>query len=183
MNPQFDTRPLSCKQRQQARVKSSYSLGFPRIAAREAESYQLHAPCAVWSLSVRAGASIAHSNARQSRSGGRRRARQSIPTSSHGANVQPATLLWEFQARCPATCYARTRKPFASLEKRTGCQRCLSLKLLSPHPLKKESLKRYWESNGGRRIGDAWSILAGHFASEDITHADDIMADQRAGHA
>ena len=161
MTPQFDTRPLSCKQRQQARVKSSYSLGFPRIAAREAESYQLHAPCAVWSLSVRAGASIAHSNARQSRSGGRRRARQSIPTSSHGANVQPATLLWEFQARCPATCYARTRQPFAHLEKRTPCQRCLSLKLLSPHPLGWGRRKEMRKSNGGKRTGKVSWILIG----------------------
>lgn len=161
MTPQFDTRPLSCKQRQQARVKSSYLPGFLRIAVSGAESNQPHVPSAVWILSVRAGASIAHSNARQSRSGGRRRARQSIPTSSHGANVQPATLLWEFQARCPATCYARTRQPFASLEKRIGCQRCLSLKLLSPHPLKKESLKRFSEKNGGKRTGKVSWILIG----------------------
>lgn len=161
MTPQFDTRPLSCKQRQQARVKSSYSLGFPRIAAREAESYQLHAPCAVWSLSVRAGASIAHSNARQSRSGGRRRVRQSIPTSSHGANVQPATLSWEFQARCPATCYARTRQPFASSEKRTGC-RLLANPSQSNHlKSEAESCNQYLERNGGTKTGKAWLILTG----------------------
>jgi len=167
MNPQFDTRPLSCKQRQQARVKSSYSLGFPRIAAREAESYQLHAPCAVWSLSQGQGPSIVPISARSFRSGGRRRARQSIPTLLHGTNAQPATRSWECRERCPATCYARTDPPSAHLEKRTPCQRCLSLRLLSPHPLKKESLKRYWESNGGRRIGDAWSILTGHFAARE----------------
>ena len=153
MNPQFDTRPLSCKQRQQARVKSSYSLGFPRIAASGAESNQPHAPSVVGYSSRITGASIVPTSARSFRSGGRRRARQSIPTSSHGANVQPATLSWECRERCPATCYARTDPPSAHLEKRTPCQRCLSLRLLSPHPLGWGRRKDMRKSNGGKRTG------------------------------
>lgn len=161
MTPQFDTRPLSCKQRQQARVKSSHSLGFPRIAAREAESYQLHAPCAVWSLSLRADASIAPSSARQSRSARIRKGRPSIPTSSHGANVQPVTRSWGCQARCPATCYARTRQPFVSSEKRMGCRLLASPNQQNRHWSEQDGIRRYWESNGGETTGPMLLIAIG----------------------
>ena len=167
MTPQFDTRRLLCKQRQQARVKSSHSLGFPRIAASGAESYQLHAPSVVWSLSVRAGASIAHSNARQSRSGGRRRVRQSIPTLLHGTNAQPATRSWECRERCPATCYARIDPPSAYSEKRMGCRLLANPNRPNRHWSGQDGIRRYWESNGGKRTGKVSWILIGHFAARE----------------
>ena len=161
MTPQFDTRPLSCKQRQQARVKSSYLLGFLRIAAMEADSNQPHAPSAVCYSSQGARLSIAPLNAQQSRSVMPKRGSQSIQTSSLGTSAQPATPSWECQERYQATYYARTRQPFASSEKRMHCQLCLSLRLLRPHPLKKESLKQFSEKNGGKRTGKGSWILTG----------------------
>ena len=160
MTPQFDTRLLSCKQRQPARVKSSYSPGSFRVG-NGAESNQSHAPFVAWTLSLRAVASIVRSNARQSRSAMPKRGSQSIQTLSLGTSAQPAMPSWQCQARCQATYYARTKPPSANSEKRIPCQRYLSLRLLRPHPLGKASPKQSLQKNGGKRIGKAWLILTG----------------------
>lgn len=161
MTPQFDTRRLSCKQRQQARVKSSYSPGFPRIAASGAESNQPHAPCAECYSSPAALLSIARLNALESRSVGRRRGRQSIQTSSLGTSARHATPSWECQGRCQATYYARTKPLSAYSEKRAHCQEYLNLRLLKRQPLGEGSRKQFSENNGGERTGNAWLIPTG----------------------
>ncbi len=161
MTPQFDTRPLSCKQRQQARVKSSYLPGFLRIAVSGAESNQPHAPSVVSYSSQGAQLSIAPISVRSFRSANIGKESRPIPTLSHGANVQPATLSWECRARCPATCYARTRQPLANSEKRIGCLPLPDLNQLFRLQLEREGRNQHLEQNGGMRTGQVWSIPTG----------------------
>ena len=153
MTPQFDTRPLSCKQRQQARVKSSYSMGFLRIAVSGAESNQPHALSVAWNLNRRAAESFALTSALSFRSARQEKENQHLENSHRGANVQPATLSWECRARCPATCYASTRQLFASSEKRMGCLPLPNLNQPSRLQLETEDRNQRLEQNGGMRTG------------------------------
>ena len=168
MTPQFDTRPLSCKQRQPARVKSSYSPGSFRVG-NGADSNQSHVPFVAWSLNLRAVASIVRLNAQQSRSAGIRKASRSAAHSLHGTGVPNAMRSLACPARCQATYYARTKPPSANSEKRTACQRYPSLRLSKRFWLRtarlNERLNMMQTSNGGKRIGRGWSIPIGHIAA------------------
>ena len=160
MTPQFDTRPLSCKQRQSARVKSSYSPGSFRVG-NGAESNQSHAPFVAWILSLRAGASIVRTSAPSSRSAGIRKASRSAAHSLHGTGVPNAMRSLVCPARCQATYYARTKPPFANSEKRTDCQRYPSLRLSNRLGLKAEERQDKRVSSGGKITGRALLIPIG----------------------
>ncbi len=164
MTPQFDTRLLSCKQRQPARVKSSYSPGSFRVG-NGADSNQSHVPFVAWTLSRRAVASIVRSNAQQSRSAGIRKASRLAACFLHGTGVPNAMRSWAWLGRCQATYYARTKPPSANSEKRMGCLHFQSLNPLNRFWLRtarlNERLNETQASNGGKIIGMEWSIPIG----------------------
>ncbi|MEN9470036.1 MAG: hypothetical protein RL630_1769 [Verrucomicrobiota bacterium] len=164
MNPQFDTRPLSCKQRQSARVKSSYSPGSFRVG-NGAESNQYHVPFVAWTLSQRAARSIARTSAPSSRSEGIRKASRSAVLYLHGTGAPNAMRSLACPARCQETWSIRTEQPFANSEKRTDCQRYPSLRLSNRFWLimakLNERLNEMQASNGGKITGRAWLIPIG----------------------
>lgn len=161
MTPQFDTRPLSCKQRQQARVKSSYSLGFLRIAVSGAESNQPHALSVAWNLSQGAKLSIALISALLFRSERQEKESQHLENFQHGANALPATLSSAWPVRCQGIWSTGIERPFANSEKRMHYQRYQNPKRQRRHLLKTVRRKEMRESNGGMITGQASSILTG----------------------
>ena len=160
MTPQFDTRPLSCKQRQPARVKSSYSPGSFRVR-NGADSNQSHAPFVAWTLSRRAARSIARTSAPSSRSEGIRKASRSAAHSLHGMGAPNAMRSLVCPARCQAIWSIRTEQPFANSEKRMHCQRFPSLRPINRLCLKAGKRQGKPASNGGKIIGMEWSIPIG----------------------